>query len=289
MLFTLEHIILVYVAKKGLGNTLDLKTRITKISVQPIKVSMEIRGLTVYNPKGYGKKALAYVPYILMDFKPQTFYQEGVFLDKIEIHIKEINIVRNKDGQVNLSEIKALTPQEKKPQASPFLADKYVIKVDKVNYIDKTQEESKQLREIPIDVEEEYKGVKKEENISKIIAYKIFFNGKIGNIGVDIQNIQKDLSALAEKNKKLAEEIQRVKEEKSEKVKEAVKQTVSDVKEAVKEKIDQTKEAVKNRTEDAQEIIDKAHQAVKDAAGDVQTAVNNSIKGNVDKGDSPSE
>jgi len=250
-----EYIILVSVARNGLKYVVDLQTHMKKIAVQPARGSLTIKGLKIYNPSGYKVKVLADVSRILMDFKLKTLLEPGAFLDRIEIHIEEINIIRDKDGVVNLSKMKALTPQEKPEKKKPFLADKYVIRIGKVYYIDRTLEEDKQIREIDLNVEEEYKNVTDPDNLARLIAYKIFFNGKVGNIGVDIQKIQADLAALAEKNKKLAEEMAQARQEQIDKAKEAVKETVEKAAGAMQEQVEKAKSAIGDKVESIKEKI----------------------------------
>ena len=120
-----------------------------------------------------------------------------------------------------------------------FKADKCIIEIEKVKYVDRAGEEDK-AKEINIDIKEEYKTIKNFDNIAKLIAYKIFYSGKIGNIGVNIQKIQKDLAKLAERNKKLADEIAQAKQQKAEEVKQVVQEKI----EAVKGTIDAANDVV---------------------------------------------
>ena len=62
-----ERVILVSVAKNGLKYVVGLKTQMNKIALQPLKGSIAIKGLQIYNPPGYTVKVLADVPLILMD------------------------------------------------------------------------------------------------------------------------------------------------------------------------------------------------------------------------------
>jgi hypothetical protein len=104
--------------------------------------------------------------------------------------------------------------------------------------------------------------VKNPDNLARLVAFKVFYNGKIGNIGVDIQKIQKDLAQLAEKNKKLQEEFNRVTQVRVEMVKEAVKEKVEAAKEVIKERYEDAKEAVKEKVVDVKEKAVQAKEAL---------------------------
>jgi len=270
--FVFEHVLLVAVAKNGLKHVLDLNTHMNRIMVDPFKTKVTIRGLKIFNPPQFKDKILANVPLIIMDFKTKTLFQEGAFFKKIVVKIKELNIVKNKDNVVNLSKIKALTPQKKTEKAKPFELDRYVIEIDKVKYIDYTKEE-KSVKEIVLDMKEEYKNLAVADNVATIIAFKIFFNGKVGNIGVDIQKIQEKLAILAEKNKELSEELKKTSQEQIKKAKEAVKEQAGKAKEAVKEQVDKTAEDVKGKIKTVAETADKTMDAIKEKAEDIKDVI----------------
>ena len=244
--FAMKHIVLVSVAKNLVKHFLALEIHMNSVSLNPVNGSITVKGLKIYNPRGFKDRVLGYVPLVVLDFKPKTLLEKGTFFDSIVIHVKELNIIRNEDDVVNLSQVRALTPQEKAKEVPPFLVDSYVVEVGKVRCIDYTKEEERE-KEIILDIKEEYKNLKDTDNIAKIIAYKIFFNGKIGNIGVDIQRIQSDLAKLAEQNKKLADEIAKISEEKIDKAKEVVKEKIEKTKEIIKEKVEDMKEAIEEK------------------------------------------
>jgi len=240
----IERVVFVSIAKDAIRYIVKLETHMDSVKLNPIKGCLTINGFRIFNPREYKDRILAKVPKIIVDIKPETLFKKGTYIDRIVIHISQINIIRDKDGIVNLSQMKALTPKEESEQKEPFLVDRYTVEVEKVRYIDYTKEEDDRVRDIDLNIKEEYKGVKNPDNIAKIIAYKVFFNGQLGNIGVDIQKIQKDLAKLAEENEKLAGEMAKVMQEKIENAKEAVKEAVEKTTETVKEKVEQTKVAI---------------------------------------------
>jgi methyl-accepting chemotaxis protein len=269
-LFVFEHAVLVAFAKNGLKYLVDLDTHMNRIIVDPLRTTVTIRGLKIYNPPGFKDKILANVPLIVIDFNPRTIFEEGVFFNKIDVDIKELNIIRNKDNVVNLSQVKALTPQEKPKKVLPFNLARYEIEIEKVRYINYMKEDPERVKEIDLNLKEEYKDVKVADNLANVIAFKIFFNGKIGNIGVDIQKIQQNLAVLAEKNKQLGEEMKKVKEEQLEKAKEAAKIAAEKTKEAVQVQVEKTKEDIKSKVETVKEAADKTIDVIKEKTEEIK-------------------
>lgn len=242
--FILEHAVLVSVTKTIFQYAVSLETHMNRIILNPFKGSITVRGLKIFNSKHFKDRLLASIPLIKMDFNAKTLFEKGIFYDTIVIHIKELNIIRNEDDIVNLAEVKALTPQKKPKEPVPFNADSCIIEIDKVRYIDYTKEDEDRIREIDLNIKEEYKGLKNANNIARAIAFKIFFDGKLGNIGVDIQKIQKDLARLAENNEKLKKELTEFAQAQIEKAKEIAVEQVEKAKEAIKDKVDDIKEEI---------------------------------------------
>jgi hypothetical protein len=184
---------------------------------------------------------------IVLDFNPRSIKEEGVFLDKVVVNVKKLNIVRNKDDVVNLEKVKALTPQEEPGIKAPFGADKVIIEVGDVHYIDYTKEEKNREKVIELNLKEEYRHLDDSFQISQLIACKVFFNGKMGNIGVNILKIQEDLAKLAERNKSLSEDFTLA-------MKETVAKTKKQVAEQVEEKIGDVREKIEE-VKDKMEIV----------------------------------
>ncbi|MFQ5952112.1 MAG: hypothetical protein ACE5JK_01745 [Candidatus Omnitrophota bacterium] len=234
-LFSINHLFLVNLSRDAARRFLGLETRIKSIELNPFDGIITVKDLQILNPPPFKDPVLlAHVPLVVVDFNPRTIKENGVFLDKIAIHVKELNIVRNKDGIVNLSKVTALTPQEKPKVKSLFDVKRLVIEIGNVKYIDHTKEGEEKVKVIEIGLKEEYKDLKDADHISRLVAYKVFFNGKVGNIGVDILKIQNDLAKLAETNSHLAEDIKTAMSETIEKAKEKIET----VKEAVEEKVE---------------------------------------------------
>lgn len=231
--FTFEHVFLVNVAKSLIRHTVDLETHMNRVSLNPLKARMTIRGIKIFNPPGFKDLVIANIPTVVVNFNKKTFFEEGTFLDKIIIHLKELNIIRNKEDVVNLSKVKALTPQEENSDKSPFSVKSCIIEIEKVNYIDYTKGEEVEKETFVIDEKEEYNKIRDPERIGRLIAFKIFFNGKIKNIGVDILKIQEDLAKLAESNKKLSEQLEKLKQAQDASEKEAIEQKIEEIKEDI--------------------------------------------------------
>jgi hypothetical protein len=215
ILLSFESIILVSVAKNGINHIMKVRTHMTKISIRPIRGSLAIKGFKIFNPKGYKKKTLANVSLVLLDFKLKTLFEPGAYFDRIEIHVDELNIIRDKNGVINITQMKVFMSPEIK-ERKPFLADKYIVVIERVYYIDRTKEEPEQVREIELNKRWEFENVQDPDNLVNVIAYKVFVGGKMVGVGIELQKLQKKLIKLAEHNKRLKESMEELKQSQAE-------------------------------------------------------------------------
>jgi hypothetical protein len=245
LLFVIEHAVLVVITRSIIRYVVSMDTNMKRVILNPICGCITVSGLKIFNPPNFDEKILADIPLIKIDFKARTLFEEGNFFDKILLHIKEINVIKNKEGLTNISQMKAFTPKDKPKENGPFLAEKYIVEIEKAKKIDYSQGKEPVIKEVELNINEEYKNVKKPESILKAIGFKLYFNGKFQDLGINVQNIQKELVKLAEENEKLRAEFDKITKERMEAVKEAIQEKVEDI----KAKASEVKETMINRGE----------------------------------------
>jgi ElaB/YqjD/DUF883 family membrane-anchored ribosome-binding protein len=268
--FVIEHAILVSITKTALRYVVRMDTHMNRVSLNPVTGCITVRGFKIYNPPGFKERVLADVPLITMDFKAKTLLENGIFFDNITVNIKEINVIKNKENQTNVSQMKAFSPAEKPKEKLPFLADRYDVQIEKIKVIDYTQGDEAVTKEVDLNIQESYKKVKNPDTVIKAIGFKLYFNGKLKNIGFNIKRIQSELAKLAEENKKLRKEIVKATQERIEKTKKiaegaitATKKAIQDTAKGVQDKAGEAKEIVSEKSEKTKEIIHETIETVK--------------------------
>jgi len=259
--YALEYYALVTFFEKALKEIISLNLDIGRIRINPYRVSIKMWDLKIFNPEGFGNKVLVDVPFLIMDMKAKTFFQRGIFFNEIHIKIKEVGIIKDKNNVINLSRLKILAPPDgkiKKPvktkrKGSPFLIDRYVIEIDNIRYIDYSKEDGADEKLININVKEEYKNVKDAGNIARVIIYKIFFTGRLGNIGIDLGRIKKGLLKMSEENENLGKELSFMTRQKLKATQVILEEKVGDV----KENINKANEAIREKLDGMTEHIDR--------------------------------
>lgn len=263
LFFVVEHVFLVSIAKTAINYLIKLDTHMNRVIINPFLGSVTIRGFKIYNPQGFKEKILATAPLVNIDFSPKTIFKRGAYFDEIIVHIKEINVIKQKDGMTNIGKMHAFTPKEEPNEKEPFLADRYVVEIEKIKFTDYTKEEPV-TEEIELNIREEYKKVKNPDNIVNAIGFKLYFNAGLKNIGVNVKKLRQELAKLAEKNKKLKDEFAKYAEEQAEKAKEAVKEKLEETKEAIGGKIEATKEGVEKVQEAVKEKVEEIKEEIEE-------------------------
>ena len=83
-----------------------------KINIRDVDVSFDadhitVEGLTVYNPEGYQKREMAYIPELkvyLNSYRALTKKELEFYF--INLHIERLNIIKTVDGRTNVSDLK---------------------------------------------------------------------------------------------------------------------------------------------------------------------------------------
>ena len=132
----LARIIIVNGIKKACGLGIDIE----KIDIGLPSVS--ISGLKVYNPSGFKDRIMADIPKVYAEFDLPAFFKNKVHLPKIELDVKEVNVILNEKGKLNVNSLALLPPKpkeepEKKPvekKTPEVQIDELSIKIGKVTY-----------------------------------------------------------------------------------------------------------------------------------------------------------
>ena len=122
-------------AKKILGTDVA----IGGLSLGIFRPRIVIKDLKVYNPQGFPKAALIDIPRISVEYDLPALLQKKVYLKRLELNLKNIIVLKNKDGKLNIDSLKVSEKEDKpvkKQSAMPFKIDYLVLTVGQVVYKD---------------------------------------------------------------------------------------------------------------------------------------------------------
>ena len=204
------------IAKTSIENGVRLATgldlEIESMDVGFLKTYVGIKGLKLHNPDGYPDPIMVDFPDIYVDYDLGAILKKDIHLEQIRIHLKELTIVKNKNGDVNLNELKSIAEGSKKSSASkeekafsekktaseipPVRIDELLLKVDRVVYKDYSRGTLK-VRNIDINLDERYENITDVEKLVNLIVLKTLMSAGLMNIaGLAVDEIRGQVSDL---------------------------------------------------------------------------------------------
>lgn len=84
-------------------------TRLGGLSLSVIRQSVKISNFKMYNPKGFPQDILADIPKIGVACNLGALISGKIHLRQLELEIKEISLVKNKEGKLNVDSLKITT------------------------------------------------------------------------------------------------------------------------------------------------------------------------------------
>lgn len=91
---------------------------IGRFSLGLFKQSVHISGFKIFNPRGFPEGILVDLPKINVDYDLGSLINQKLHLIKVEIELKEMGLVKNKEGRLNVDELKVVK-EGKKQQGKP--------------------------------------------------------------------------------------------------------------------------------------------------------------------------
>jgi hypothetical protein len=169
-------------AKKVIGAPVE----IDGFSLGIFKQRVRIKGFRMYNPEGFGEGTLIDIPEISVDYNLGALLKKKLHLPLVVVNLKEVGIVKNKEGALNVGSLKvtqkeeepskpqaADKPQEtkKQPQASmPMQIDVLTLTIGKVVYKDFSAGEKPSVEVFDVGIKEKtYKDIRSAQQLVALI------------------------------------------------------------------------------------------------------------------------
>jgi len=103
------------VVTMSVSNLTGAKMQVQQFSVGVLKPSIRIKGFKLYNPAGFPNEAFLDLPEISVDYDLKAFFKKEIHLPLLVINLKELIVVKNKEGKLNVDSLKFVQKQQEKP------------------------------------------------------------------------------------------------------------------------------------------------------------------------------
>ncbi|MFA4990259.1 MAG: DUF3568 family protein [Candidatus Omnitrophota bacterium] len=160
----------------------SLATRITGtpvsvggLSLSVIRQSIKISNFKMYNPKGFPKDILADIPRMSVSWDLAALIKGRLHLRQLELEIKEIGMVKNKEGKLNVDSLKisAEKPDEKKKKKPakqlPIQIDIVELGMGRVISRDYSVEGQPVIKVYDINLKKSYKNIASAQQLAVLI------------------------------------------------------------------------------------------------------------------------
>ena len=238
VLLIARNIIIASAVKVGAKAIVGLDLGIKKLNVGLFRSAVLIKDFTVYNPKGYPYKQMAHIPEIFVDYSLIGFLQGKVHVEEIRFDLEEFDVVKNKEGKVNINELKAIqessqktdkkdTSKDKPKKKQEIQIDHMSLKIGKVVYHDFSVEPPSK-KEFNINVNEKFEDINDPAILVGLVVYKVLARTTISNLAnIDLSGLQAN---VGETLKSTSEALQKVTSQTVDTTKKTIRETTEKLK-----------------------------------------------------------
>lgn len=234
-LFIWRNNVVKFAMEKGVQQATGLPLTVGSVNLDIANTSVGITGLKLGNPDNFEDKDLFSIPTILVNYNLRSIMNGLIHLENLQFEIDEFDVVKNKEGKLNILVIKDQLSKGSKPAEKPagpkepapatkektkLQIDSFHLKIGKVVYKDYSKGAQPTVQEFPINFDETFQDIKSLNSLILLISYKALSNTIIPQLAnIDINQYKADLQNTM--NEKLNEKlVDTVGKENADKVKE---------------------------------------------------------------------
>lgn len=172
------------IVEKQIEQSLGINVSIEKIEFSPLLAHVGLSGITIYNPAGFEERELAYIEAIHLVFDPIeiiTSKKPNIYI--LGLNLKRLNIIKNRQGKVNLEEINSLGDEGAGiKDKTPFYFDVLVLTVGQVRFVDYSGSNKKE-HIYPIGIKNAtFVNLRDEQDVVRMVVLKAIENTDIGKL-----------------------------------------------------------------------------------------------------------
>lgn len=191
-----KNIIVKTAVTAGVRAITGLKLSIKKMNIGLLNTLIGINELKLYNPPGFEDPIMVDLPEIYVDYDLWAFFKKEIHLTEVRLTLKELVVVKNKDGKINIDSLKTLPaekteePEEKKPsrkkkgkpEMPKIQIDVLKLKIGKVIYKDYSGKGDVSVKEFNVNIDAQYENITDPHKIVNIIVARALMNTTISGL-----------------------------------------------------------------------------------------------------------
>ncbi len=200
--------------ESGVKLVTGLDLNIRRFSLGILSTHIGIEDLRLYNPPGYKDSVMIDIPEIFVDYELGSFFRGAVHLEEMRLNMKELVIVRNEKGELNLDALKVAQPAPKegapgekpkeKGEAVPIQLDNLDLQIGKVIFKDYSRGGDPVVKEYALNIRESHQNIGNLNSLVSLIVAKALTKATLAGLTqVNLGDLQGSLSTVAGTGKQL--------------------------------------------------------------------------------------
>ena len=137
-------------------------------SLNILSSTIHISGFKMYNPGGFQKGTLVSCPKIKVIYDRDTLFKQKRHFLIMEIELKEMGLVKNKEGKLNVDSLK-IVQQSKSSPPIPMQIDLLTLSIGKIVYKDYTIGAEPSVRVYDVNMQRSYKGIPTAQQLALLV------------------------------------------------------------------------------------------------------------------------
>ncbi|MDD5129361.1 MAG: hypothetical protein PHO40_06915 [Candidatus Omnitrophica bacterium] len=130
--------------------------------------TINISGFKMYNPRGFPEGTLVSCPKIKVIYDRASLFKQKRHLLLVEIELKEIGLTKNKEGKLNVDELR-LVKESKSSAPIPMQIDLLTLSIGKIVYKDYTVGTEPSVRVYDVNKRKSYKGIPTVQQLALLV------------------------------------------------------------------------------------------------------------------------
>lgn len=151
----------------------DAPVHIDGFSLGILNHSVKISGFKMYNPKGFPKGIIVDLAKINVTYDLGSLFKKKLHLPNVEIELREMGLIKNKEGQLNVDSLKVVKAgkpeQVKSSEQMPMQIDVLKLKIGKIILKDYSASGAPLVQVYNINIDKGYKNITSAQQLVALI------------------------------------------------------------------------------------------------------------------------
>jgi len=164
------------------------KVSINWMSVGVLRQSVKISGFKMYNPKDFPKGVLVDLPKLTVNYDVASILKGKLHLSLLDINLKEIGLIKNKEGKLNVDSLKVAqqkpAKEEKPAKQMPMQIDVMNLEMGRIVSKDYSVGAEPAISVYDINLKKTYKNITSAQQLAALIISEPMKQAGIRSAGI---------------------------------------------------------------------------------------------------------